>query len=219
MQLNNITNKELISFFSKLESNAGFIDKLKIRYRPLICPFAHLLSFADGKENAFDIGCGSGQFAMLLANYTSVQSIHGIEIDERLIGNANELSKQFNSKKNLFFTVFDGKTIPDSISEAEVVYLIDVFHHVPKNQQEEFILEVHKKMNSGAILIFKDINASSPLVLVNKLHDLIFAGEIGNEIGFKEAEKRLVKVGFDVVDAFTKLIFLYPHYFVICRKV
>ena len=32
----------------------------------------------------------------------------------------------------------------------------------------------------------KDINKSSPLVYFNKLHDIIFAGEIGNEMKYNE---------------------------------
>ena len=213
-----ISNKEIISYLSSKETKAGFVDKLKIRYRPLICPFDRLLSYAANKNSAFDIGCGSGQFASLLAKFTSIKSIEGVEISQKLVTNANELSKEFENKKSLSFSIFDGKNLPESVSKAEIVYLIDVIHHVPKLQQFDFLKEIFNKMNKDAVLIFKDINASSLFVPVNKAHDLIFAGEIGNELGFKKAESWVKQIGFEIVEGFTQQVFLYPHYFLICKK-
>ena len=212
------SNKEIISYLTSKQTKAGFVDKLKIKYRPLICPFDKLLNYAEGKNYAFDIGCGSGQFASLLAKFTAVKNIEGVEIDERLVKNANELSEEFKNEKSISFSVFDGKTLPDSIIKAEIVYLIDVIHHVPKTQQGDFLKEIFNKMNSGASLIFKDINASSIFVPVNKMHDLVFAGEIGNELRFSEAKRIVRQIGFELSDSFTQQVFLYPHYFLICKK-
>ena len=213
-----ISNKEIITYLTSKETKAGFVDRLKIKYRPLICPFDDLLEYAKTKKRAFDIGCGSGQFASLLAKFTGVNQIEGVEIDDRLVRNANELANEFKNEKSISFSVFNGKTLPNSLGEAEIIYLIDVIHHVPKLQQKDFLKEIYSKMSSGSVLIFKDINASSIFVPVNKFHDFVFAGEIGNEISFRKAQDWAKEIGFEISQAFTKQVFLYPHYFLICKK-
>ena len=199
-------------------SASSFVEKLKIKYRPVICPFDTLLSYADGKKSVFDIGCGSGQFCALVAKNTAVERIMGIEINARLVENANRLSRSFRNLKTLIFRFFDGRIIPEEISEYEIVYMIDVFHHIPPGQQLAFMEQLHRKMKPGAILVFKDINAGNPLVLFNKIHDLVFSGESGNEISKNHALKLLVHIGFVIEKTLVKTLFFYPHYFIVCRK-
>lgn len=213
-----IKNAEIIKFLTSTTINAGFVDKLKIKYRPIICPFNDLLNYANTVESVFDIGCGSGQFVALLAKYTSVKKIKGIEINERLVNNAQQVNQPFLKDKEIQFAVFDGKEIPNDISEYDLIYLIDVYHHIPKNIQEQFIKQLHAKMKKGARLMFKDIDAASPLVLCNKLHDLVFAKEIGNEISFVKAKNLLKETGFSIVEEYKKTVFVYPHYFVLAEK-
>ncbi|MDP1800550.1 MAG: class I SAM-dependent methyltransferase [Bacteroidota bacterium] len=212
-----ITNKEIIKFLTSTTINASFVDKLKIKYRPIICPFNTLLDYAKENTSVFDIGCGSGQFCALVAKFTPVKKIMGIEIFQRLIDNAKVVNKQFDAKE-LTFEVFDGKTIPDKINEYDLVYMIDVYHHIPKDYQVQFMKNVYAKMKTGSKLIFKDIDAGHPFVYFNKLHDIVFAGEIGNEMSSKTAKKILTECGFKIVEEYKKTSFVYPHYFTICQK-
>lgn len=212
-----ITNKEIIKFLTSTTINASFVDKLKIKYRPIICPFNTLLDYAKENTSVFDIGCGSGQFCALVAKFTPVKKIMGIEIFQRLIDNAKIVNKQFDTKE-LTFEVFDGKNIPDKINEYDIVYMIDVYHHIPKDYQVQFMKNVYAKMKIGSKLVFKDINAGHPFVYFNKLHDIVFAGEIGNEISADTAKKILSECGFKIVEEYKKTSFVYPHYFTICQK-
>src|SRR5215510_5830086 len=170
-----MTNSEIIEFLVSKTVNAGFIDKLKIKYRPIICPFNDLIDLGKDKNDVFDIGCGSGQFCALIAKYTKAQKIMGIEISEKLIKNARQVNEEFKASKQMKFKVFDGKNIPDEISEYNLVYMIDVYHHIPPGQQVSFIKQLHNKMKTGTRLIFKDINAGSMFVICNKIHDLFFS--------------------------------------------
>ena len=213
-----MTNSDIIKFFTSKTTNARFVDKMKIKYRPFICPFNDLIGFAANKKSMFDIGCGSGQFCALIAKYTGVEKIIGIEISESLITNATEITEEFRGNKTIKFQVFDGKNIPDEIKDYELIYMIDVFHHIPPPQQLTFIEQLHKKMKPGAILIFKDIDAGTPMVLFNKVHDIIVSREIGKEISFTNAKDLLSKVGFKIINSFKKTIFVYAHYFVICKN-
>ncbi len=213
-----IKNSEIINYLTSRTTNAGFIDKLKIKYRPIICPFDRLIALVGNKKSMFDIGCGSGQFCSLIANYTSVTKIKGVEINERLVNNAKEINADFKGKKELTFSVFDGKTLPEDMKDYEIIYLIDVIHHVPKDQQVDFIKEIYNKMNTGTTLVFKDINASHPFVIFNKIHDLVFAGEIGHELTYNKVIDLLLSIGFTIEENFKQTTFVYPHYFIICKK-
>ncbi len=213
-----MNNSEIIQFLTSKTVNAGFIDKLKIRYRPIICPFIPLLEQAENKKSAFDIGCGSGQFSALLAKFTGVNKIKGIEISETLVRNAKQVNEEFSSAKNIQFSYFDGKEIPSDVSEYELVYMIDVFHHIPPAMQNSFMQQLYNKMSPGSTLVFKDINAGSPLVIFNKLHDLIFSKETGKEISFEAAEKLLKECGFTIKSKFKQTVAVYPHYFLIAEK-
>ncbi|WP_028982197.1 class I SAM-dependent methyltransferase [Sporocytophaga myxococcoides] len=211
------SNKELSQ---KLKANlprTNFIDTLKIAYRPYICPFDELLMLIEKDKKVFDIGCGSGMFLTLVAEYNSPSKIGGIEIAEGLVKNAIDLLKPY--KVPFFISKFDGINLPEEIREYDYIFLIDVFHHVPKANQREFVKRIYNMMKPGAKLIFKDIDASKKvLVLFNKLHDLVLSKEIGNEIGAAEAKSLLETNGFKIKSSKYIRTLWYPHYLIISEK-
>ncbi|MES1226462.1 MAG: class I SAM-dependent methyltransferase, partial [Bacteroidota bacterium] len=176
-----LSNSAIINFLKEKYQSTGFIDSLKIKYRSLICPFISLIEMVKPGEKAGDVGCGSGQFLLLLSRFAQPSYLFGIEITQRLIDNANKLFSPLPSG-SYGFSTYDGVHFPEKLNEMDIIFLIDVLHHVPKNNQENFIKDLAKTLKPGARLVLKDINAASPLVYANKLHDIIFAGEIGNEI-------------------------------------
>jgi cyclopropane fatty-acyl-phospholipid synthase-like methyltransferase len=193
------------------------IDKLKIIYRPYICPFGSLIKECSLSKSVLDIGCGSGQFLLLLSKYTPAKKMGGIEISQTLVTNAKELLK---NQKHLSLKIenYDGENIPNYISEYETITLIDVFHHLKRKMQKKYISEIYKKMDSGSQFIFKDINAAHPFVILNKIHDLFLGGGIGNEISVTKAKKLLTDAGFKVLSISKETMVFYPHYTIICKK-
>lgn len=213
-----VTNSDIVAFLSSTTANATFLQKLKIKYRPFVCPFDELLAYPGNKDKVYDIGCGSGQFAALIANFTNVKTIKGIEIDRHLVRNAKQINKRFKGDKVLEFAHFSGSKIPDDIRKYDLIYMIDVYHHIPRDVREDFMAQVYKKMKPGARLVFKDINAGSPFIPFNKLHDLVFAQELPHEISFYDALQLLTGLGFKITEARTKQVFVYPHYFIVAQK-
>ncbi len=49
-----VTSKELVRILRKKKFNGSLVDKLKVYYRPFICPFNELLAFA-GESTGFYI--------------------------------------------------------------------------------------------------------------------------------------------------------------------
>lgn len=212
-----LSNKILLDFLKSRSYNVNFIDRLKVYYRPVVCPFVELINLVQPGEKVGDIGCGSGQFCLLLAKFARPSYIYGIEISDKLISNANQLFQR-EATVPFAFEKFDGVHFPDAIAELDVVFLNDVLHHVPKNSQQQFISALIQKMKKGARLILKDINGASPFVYFNKLHDLVFAREIGNEIADTTAREWLTQNGLTTLEHSKKRMYVYPHYTIIAKK-
>jgi 2-polyprenyl-3-methyl-5-hydroxy-6-metoxy-1,4-benzoquinol methylase len=215
--MHTITNKDLLAYLKSIQLDSGFLDRLKVYYRPLICPFSDLIGLVNKGDKVGDVGCGSGQFCLLLAHFAEPSFVYGIEINERLITNANLLFRK-ESKVEFQFEQFDGKHFPDKLQELDIIFLNDVLHHVPKNMQQNFIQSLIKMMKPGARLVLKDINADSLFVYFNKLHDTVFAGEIGNEIGFKQANQWLSAENLIILHSSKKQMYVYPHYTIVAKK-
>lgn len=213
-----LSSKKLSVFLqSKNPPTAGFVDRIKIGYRPYICPFVELLNLVPEQSSVFDIGCGSGMFLSLVSEFKKPKTLGGIEISDQLIGNARTILN--DSASPVFLDVFNGLNIPTNIGEYEYIFLIDVLHHVPRKNQITFLKNIHDKMSIGSKLIFKDINAERTILSkFNKMHDLIFSGKTGNELKLKEIKTDLARIGFKILSIEEKRMFVYPHYTIACEK-
>jgi cyclopropane fatty-acyl-phospholipid synthase-like methyltransferase len=212
-----MSTSQLVEFLKKQTVKASFTDQLKITYRPYICPFNKILAFIEPGDAVADIGCGSGQLALLMAEFTKPSRLVGIEISQTLVNNASILLSQYTHLKTEF-SVFDGKTFPASIHQCHKYFMVDVLHHVPKQSQVTFLTQLYALMPVGSKLILKDINAASPFVYFNKLHDLIFAHEIGNEVSVQKAINILTEIGFTIESQTTQQLYVYPHYTIVAKK-
>ncbi len=212
-----LSNEEIISFLKENYQSTGFTDGLKIKYRSLICPFTDLIPLVEPGQLVGDVGCGSGQFLLLVNRFAQPAKVFGIEVSQQLIDNANRLFHKMPPNK-YGFEVFDGIHFPDTLSVMDIIFLVDVLHHIPKKKLEAFMANLVAVMKPGARLILKDIDRSSPLVYFNKLHDIIFAGEIGNEISKDDASLLLRKNGLDIIEESKRTMYVYPHYTIIAKK-
>ncbi len=213
------SNRELSQFLqSRDPKDAKLLDKLKIAYRPYICPLGDLLDILPEKAAVFDIGCGNGMFLSLVSKFKYPHLLGGIEISDTLISNAKRVLQE-NTSISTTLTTFNGKDIPETVSLYNYIFLIDVLHHVPKQDQVTFLQEIYNKMAPGTKLVLKDIDAGQPILTsFNKLHDFVCAGEIGNEMVAETAEQELKKIGFITSSLTKKRMLVYPHYTIICQK-
>ncbi len=214
-----INNKNLIDVLQHCNVRSSFISKLKIRYRPLICPFVELLNEISDNDSVYDIGCGSGQFCLLASKFTNTNKIKGIEISKDLVYQANQIISTIDiGQKILEFEKYDGLIIPNDIKDYNIIFLIDVIHHIPASRQVEFLQNIYNKMGLGSKLIVKDIDRSSIWCVFNKLHDLVFSGELGNERNKIWYYEKLNEIGFTIERLDEKRTFVYPHVTFVCKK-
>lgn len=213
-----ISPNSLVNFLKKIHSGAGMIARAKIAYRPYICPFSELLGFVNAGDRVFDVGAGSGQFCLLLAQFARAAWVGGIEVSESLVRNARELFANAQLEVPHRFETYDGMTFPTHIRDAAKVFVVDVFHHVPSGKQAQFLSGLHEAMADGAVLILKDIDGASPLALFNKVHDLLLAGEIGSEVSAIRSREMACQAGFKVRSLSYKRMWWYPHYTLVLEK-
>ncbi|QHI35238.1 tRNA (cmo5U34)-methyltransferase [Kordia antarctica] len=211
-------SNKYLTYLSDKAKDESFVDRLKIKFRPLIFPMESLLSHLEETDSFFDIGCGSGQFALLVHHFKNVQKISGIEIKEELVKNANALFSKHAPKADAKFVKYDGIHFPETIKNYNKVFLNDVLHHVPQKVQTDFLKKIYESISDDTVFVLKDIDAASPLVYFNKIHDLVFSREIGRELTCKAAKETLETIGFKILAVEKKTIAVYPHYTIICKK-
>ncbi len=210
-------NTDIIHFLEAQQFTAGRIDRLKIKYRSLICPYISLIQKVKPGEKVGDVGCGSGQLLLLLSEFARPSYFFGIEIKEKLIKNAKLLFKKSGNHRYRF-ELYDGEHFPKELEEMDIVFLVDVLHHVPGKKQADFLKHLSEKIRTGGRLVLKDINGASPFVFFNKIHDLIFSREIGNEISISKATDLLKANGFEILEQEKRLMYVYPHYTLVAQK-
>lgn len=215
-----ISSKELVKFLKgKHADGASFTDRLKIAYRPYICPFNDLLNALPSNTSVYDIGCGSGMFLSLVKEFKSYKKLAGIEISAHLINNAEQVL-ELKTNNNISLTTFDGQNIPEEISDYAFVFMIDVFHHIPKNQQMDFLNQLIDKMGKNATLVFKDIEGGSIFKYWNKIHDMLLAGEVGNEVPSEDLVSFFKqKKEVEIIDIRHRQMLLYPHFTISVKKI
>jgi SAM-dependent methyltransferase len=212
-----LTNRDLLKFLKNKQIRTGFLDGLKLHYRPLICPYISLINMIKPGSRVGDIGCGSGQFFLLLSEFTKPSFLFGIEINDKLIANAAKLLDGF-SREKFKLEVYDGIHFPPEMGEMDIIFLIDVLHHVEQKNQTLFLQRIAELMKPGSTLVIKDIDAANPLVIFNKLHDLVISKEIGHELKCDETIRLLKQNHLEIVDCQKTTTYVYPHYTVVAKK-
>ena len=160
------------------------LDKIKIKYRHLILPYECLINIAIPYQSILDIGCGLAMFLEKLSGHG--KKLNGIDISELTIQKAKEILKEKNIK-DITLSHFNGN--PNTIfnlKDYDAIFLNDVLHHIPAKDQSDFLKKIYKRMKKGSQFIIKDIDASNPLVIFNKIHDIILNKQYPHEQSIKD---------------------------------
>lgn len=157
-------------------------------YRPRICPFEKLLPWVPKGSEILDVGCGGGLWLHLLARLGVIRSGVGFDSSPGAIALANgALSTGWNADETvdcrpcLRFEHLDVRAdwpLPASAASGgfDVVSIIDVMHHVPRDAQRSVIERAVERLRPGGVLIYKDM-CRRPIwrATMNRLHDLVMA--------------------------------------------
>ena len=193
----------------------SFLKASRARLRKVVCPLDEVCQSVPVGCSVFDLGCGTGAILLELIRTRSVKQVGGCEVSREALA---EVEITVNRELGHSGEFFAAKEPPLRLSAYDCITLIDVLHHIPKEVQEGYLRKLTSFMKPGSILILKDIDASSPLVWFNRLHDAIFAGNGFQEIPASEAAAMLEGAGLDIESRWNVRRLWYPHFFLIARK-
>ena len=153
----------------------GLLHSFYNFYRNLTCPIKRIFQLIPKGNHYIDVGCGFGFISTWTALVFPDARVMGMDVEESRITFARQLAADAGIE-NLHFDVKD--ITRDTIDDAEIILLIDLFHHVPFENQLPFLRQCIEKTPVGGHIVFKDIDRTPWWkFMVNYVQDYLFAGK------------------------------------------
>lgn len=193
----------------------GLLYSFYTFYRNWTCPIKGIFQLIPEGNHYIDVGCGYGFISIWTALVFPGSSVVGMDVVESRIAFARQLAEEAGIK-NLDFMVKD--ITKETIDDSEIILLIDLFHHVPFEDQLPFLRQCIKKTPKGGYIVFKDIDRKPRWkFMVNYIQDFLFTGKTYSRdkdeyMGFFR------KNGFEVEYFDLMKRYPYSHYLIRARK-
>lgn len=113
-----------------------------------------LLLPADGA--ILDVGCGFGLFAAYFAQTQPRRQLVGIDTNARRIATARAVMSELGLTGHEFIAG-DARSVGGLTGKFRGIYVLDVMHHVPRDDQEPLLATLHDLLEPGGVLVLKDI--------------------------------------------------------------
>jgi 2-polyprenyl-3-methyl-5-hydroxy-6-metoxy-1,4-benzoquinol methylase len=166
-----------------------------------------------------DIGCGFGLFANYFAARSPERTVHGIDIDEKRIIQAEVTAKRLGLE-NAHFYVGDARRC-EFDQQFDAVVVLDLLHHVGYETADRLIDAVYRNLKPGGVFILKDVNVRPwwKLFFTYVLDKLMDPKRTVHYRDMGIWRQRAIEVGFDPVYTYHLNDYLpYPHILVLCHK-
>ncbi len=175
--------------------------------RKIIYPHNIVIDHIPNNANILDIGCGNNNL-LLDSIKNHINSYTGID---------PKIKKNLYSK-NIKITNDSIEKIIDKIQNYNCIIMIDVMHHIKKNEQEKIIKKIINSMKKNSIFVYKDIsNRNIVFSFMNRLHDLIYNFE---NINYFDSKKIISHINEEKnsYNHFYKRILWFDHEFLIIKS-
>lgn len=126
-------------------------------------------------KTVLDLGCGVGIGTAFIAE-NGAKKVLGVDYSESAIKIAGA-SQQFKKNKNISFMVGNGLELEKIHKKFDVIIAFEIVEHLPVNLVDEFLKQLHRKLNPNGVLLL-----STP----NELHTKYFLGKPHNPFHIKE---------------------------------
>ena len=107
--------------------------------------------------NLLDIGCGLGNTSKILSR--DCRRIVGVDISEKMIAMA---AAQLPHGE---FREFDGANIPYGNDQFDVVFAMNVFHHISPQQRDPLLADMVRVLKPGGAIMIFEHNPYNPFTL------------------------------------------------------
>ena len=112
--------------------------------------------FQNPKEiKVLDIGSGIGLTDHHLVKY--FKNLYGVDVEEEVVNKAREYNPSVN------YSLYNGAKLPHDDGSIDLVFAINVMHHVPPSGWNGFVAEMFRVTKKGGIAVVFEHNPLNPL--------------------------------------------------------
>ena len=185
--------------------------------RPKLLSVMDLLLTDEGR--ILDVGCGFGLFAAYFGQMHPRREIVGVDPDARRVGIARRVSAELGLTQHSFVTG-DVRTAPLAGPFA-AVYVLDVMHHLPREDQQPVLERMRDLLEPGGMLLMKDITTEpTHQLLFTELLDRAMVG-LREPLAYRHHREwgaLLTRIGFKVRMVRVPDVLPYPHVVIAATK-
>lgn len=205
--------KQIKSIYKK----KGLLHSFYTFYRLRTCPIKRIFHLIPEGKHYIDVGCGYGFISLWTALVFPEANVIGMDVIVPRINFASQLATEANIK-NLNFMVKD--ITKETIDNSEIILLIDLFHHVPFDNQLPFLQQCIEKTPMGGYIVFKDIDRKPWWKFrFNYIQDFLFTGQRTYCRDKDEYMEFFRKNGFEAEYFDLKKEYAYAHYLIRAKKI
>jgi 2-polyprenyl-3-methyl-5-hydroxy-6-metoxy-1,4-benzoquinol methylase len=165
-----------------------------------------------------DIGCGFGLFSLYFAAMEPGRELVGLDTDDERISYARASGVKLGLD-NVSYQTRDAQAV-ESDGQFEAIYLLDLIHHLPKEDVPEFLEKVRGLLSPGGILLVKEVEDRPrwKMYFTLLLDRLMVGSEPIHYWAEPELTLLLTGLGFEVRRHRMKDFLPYPHILYVCRS-
>ena len=105
-----------------------------------------------------DIGAGTGYFAVRLANMLPLGRVYAVDVEPDMVAYLAERAKR--EKRGNLFAVAGAPDDPRLTEKADVILLVDVYHHI--DQRDRYFSRLRAALKPGGRLAIIDFRMDAP---------------------------------------------------------
>jgi len=144
--------KEVQSSINFIGQDVDFFIELKAN---LIKSIAGKFLSNIEEIKVLDIGSGIGLTDHHLAKH--FKNLYGVDVEEDVVNKAREYNPSVN------YSLYNGSLLPHDDNSMDLVFAINVMHHVPPAGWNNFAAEMYRVTRKGGIAIVFEHNPLNPL--------------------------------------------------------
>jgi len=146
------------TYQKEIQYSIGFIGKdvdffLRLKADKLIELANKYLN--DTNITVLDIGSGVGLMDSCLTN--TFKNLYGVDVEEAVVLKAKEHNPSVN------YRLYDGNSLPFPDNSIDLVFAVNVMHHVPPANWNNFVKEMYRVTKKGRLAVVFEHNPYNPL--------------------------------------------------------
>lgn len=148
----------------------------KVMNRHRVSAMHLILNHIPAGSAMLDIGCGTGHLLFLAQRLRDIRVADGFDVSREAIAAGQQAKEKsaWSGPPRIWVKVEPDPPTAESLAPYDVVTMVDVFHHIPKNMQISYLETLMRNLPAGKRLIFMDMDGSNPFsTFCAKTHDLL----------------------------------------------